>query len=243
MISINKCRNLVLYLLEKNNRGFITPSAFDAFCGLAQMELFEDLFYEYNKWVLNQNRRLTNTEFADIPKNIREQIDVFSEYSTISNFTYDVTDEVWKFTDSDLYRAIGLSLVNAQGRKTDIEEVIKGSELNNLINSTINPPTITYPIYVKTGPGFKVYPVVQSGFKVELLYIRTPKAPKWTYTTVLGNPVYNASASDKQDIELDESMFFSFIMKVMAYCGVSLREQDIVVAAANAEAINEQKQS
>lgn len=243
MISINKCRNLVLYLLEKNNRGFITPSAFDSFCGLAQMELFEDLFYEYNKWVLNQNRRLTNTEFADIPKNIREQIDVFSEYSTISNFSYDATDEVWKFTGYDLYRAIGLSLVNAQGRKADIEEVIKGSELNNLINSTINPPTITYPIYVKTGPGFKVYPVVPSGFKVELLYIRTPKAPKWTYNTVLGNPVYNASASDKQDIELHESMYFSFIMKVMAYCGVSIREQDIVVAAANAEAINEQKQS
>jgi hypothetical protein len=57
-----------------------------------------------------------------------------------------------------------------------------------------------------------------------LLYIRTPKAPKWTYNT-LGNPVYNASAGDKQDIELDESMFAPFIMKVMAYCGVSIKSK------------------
>lgn len=243
MISINKCRNLVLYLLEKNNRGFIKPAAFDAFCGLAQMELFEDLFFQYNKWVLNQSKRLTNNEFADIPKNIREQIDTFSEYSTPANFTYDSTNKIWKYTNTDLYRSLGLSLVNAQGKKTDIEEVIKGSELNNLINSTINPPTITYPIFVKTGQGFRVYPEVPAGYKVELLYIRTPKTPKWTYITSFGNPVYNASAPDKQDIELDESMYAKFIIKVMAYCGVSIREQDIVVAATNAEMTNEQKQS
>jgi hypothetical protein len=28
--------------------------AFDAFCNLAQMDLFENLFYDYNKWILNQ---------------------------------------------------------------------------------------------------------------------------------------------------------------------------------------------
>jgi hypothetical protein len=57
-----------------------------------------------------------------------------------------------------------------------------------------------------------------------LLYIRTPKAQNGL-TTRFRNPVYNASAGDKQDIELDESMFAPFIMKVMAYCGVSIKEQ------------------
>jgi hypothetical protein len=47
--------------------------------------------------------------------------------------------------------------LNAQGKKTDIEN-FKGYELNNLINSKINAPTVTYPIYVKIGKSFKVYP-------------------------------------------------------------------------------------
>jgi len=243
MISINKCRNIVLYLLEKNNRGFIAPAAFDSFCHLAQMDLFENLFFQYNKWVLNQNNRLSNTEYGDIPKNIKEQIDAFSAYSTPSNFTYNNTDNFWEYSGTDLYRTEGLSLVNAQGKKKDIEEVSKGFELNNLINSTINAPTTTYPIYTKIGQCYRVYPEAPAGYKVELFYIRTPKTPKWTYVLVSGNPVYNASASDKQDIELDESLFVPFITKVMAYCGVSIRENDIVAAATNAEVVKEQKQS
>lgn len=243
MISINRCRNTVLYLLDKNNRGFISPEKFDSFCYLAQMDLFENLFFSYNKWKNNQTKHSTNTEFADIPKNIQEQIDTFSEYSTPSNFTYDEPSDLWLFSGDDLYRTEGLSLVNAQNKKKDVEQVLKGVELNNLVNSKINPPTTTYPIYTKIGNGFRVFPTVPVGYTLELFYIRTPKTPKWTYTNVGGNPSYNAGASDKQDIELDESLFAEFIIKVMGYCGVSIQSQDIVALAANAEVVTEQKQN
>lgn len=243
MISINKCRNTVLYLLEKNNRGFISPLAFDSFCHLAQMDIFENLFFQYNKWVLNKTKHLTNTEYGDIPKNIQEQIDTFSEYSLEANFTYDDATDLWSYTGTDLYRTIGLSLVNAADKKVDVEEISKGTEWNNLVNSKLNAPTLTYPIYTKIGSGYRLYPEAPAGYNLELLYIRTPKTPKWSYVTVAGNPVYNASAEDKQDIELDESLFSTFIIKVMTYCGVSIKEQDVVAAATNAEVVKEQKQS
>lgn len=246
MISINRCRNTVLYLLDKNNRGFISPEKFDTFCYLAQLDIFENLFYQYNKWILNQNKRLSSTEFGDIPKNIKEQIDVFSTYSIPANFTYNATNDVWSFSGSDLYRSEGLSLVYPNSKKIDVEEIAKGTELNNLINSTINMPTTTYPIYVKIGNGYRVYPKVPTsptGYGLELFYIRTPKAPKWTYTNIGGNPFYNAGASDKQDIELDESLFSVFITKVLSYCGVSIKEEDVVALASNTEVLTEQKHS
>lgn len=243
MIPINRCRNTVLNLLEKNNRGFIGAEKFDSFCYLAQMDIFENLFYQYNKWLSNKSKHLTGTEYADIPKNIKEQIDVFSAYSTTSNFTYNSGTELWSYTGGDLYRTEGLSLKNSGGKKIDVEEVSKGTELNNLINSKINMPTTTYPICVKIGNGFKVYPSVPSGYSLELLYIRTPKTPKWSYILVGGNPIYNAGASDKQDIELDESLFVPFVTKVLEYCGLSVRENDVVAAAANAEVTIDQKQS
>lgn len=243
MIAINRVRNTVLHLLDKNNRGFISPEKFDSFCYLAQMDIFENLFYQYNKWLSNKSKHFTGTEYADIPKNIKEQIDVFSAYSTTSNFTYSTITELWSYNGGDLYRNEGISLKNASGKKIYVEEVSKGTELNNLINSKINMPTVTYPICVKIGNGFRVYPTVSAGYSLELLYIRTPKTPKWTYSNNSGNPLFNAGAADRQDIELDESLFSLFIIKVMSYCGVSIREQDVVAAASNAEVTMDQKQS
>jgi hypothetical protein len=243
MILINRVRNTVLHLLDKNNRGFISPEKFDSFCYLAQMDIFENLFFQYNKWLSNKSKHLTGTEYADIPKNIKEQIDVFSAYSTTSNFTYNSDTELWSYTGVDLYRNEGLSLKNVAGKKIDVEEVSKGTELNNLINSKINMPTTTYPICVKIGNGFKVYPTVPAGYSLELLYIRTPKTPKWAYVLVNENPIYNAGASDKQDLEIDESLFVPFVTKVLQYCGVSVQAQDVVAVASNAEQTIDQKQS
>lgn len=246
MISINRARNTVLFLLDKNNRGFISPEKFDTFCYLAQMDIFENLFYQYNKWKLNENKHLSTTGFGDIPENIEEQIDTFSEYSIPENFTYDSGKDIWSFLGTDLYRTEGLSLVFPNGKKIDVEMVSKGIELNNLINSTLNAPTTTYPIGTKIGHGFRVFPKVPTtpaGYGLELFYIRTPKTPKWSYINVDGNPMYNAGASDKQDIELDESLFSEFIIKVLSYCGLSIKEQDVVAVAANSEVVTEQKQS
>lgn len=246
MISINRARNTVLFLLDKNNRGFIGPEKFDTFCYLAQMDIFENLFFQYNKWKLNENKKLSTTEYGDIPKNIQEQIDTFSEYSTPENFTYDDTADVWSFIGTDLYRSEGLSLVYPNTKKIDVEEVSKGTELNNLINSKINMPTTTYPIYTKIGSGFRVFPKVPTtptGYSLELFYIRTPKSPKWSYINVDGNPMYNAGASDKQDIELSETLFSEFIIKVLSYCGLSIKEQDVVAVATNAEVVTDQNKS
>lgn len=244
MISINKCRNVVLFLLEKQNRGFITPQAFDSFSDLAQMEIFENLFYQYNKWLINESRHLSNTDFADIPKNIQEQIDNFTDYSTTANFIYDNVTDSWTFLGSDLYRTEALSLVNPSGKKVDIELVAKGPVWNNMINSKINAPSVTFPIYTKINKGYRVAPKAPTGYNVELFYIRRPKTPKWTYVEdVNGNPIFNAGALDRQDIELDESLFYPLIMKIMSFCGLQIQESQIIEATANAEIATDSKQS
>jgi hypothetical protein len=76
MISINRCRNLVLYLLEKIIEIHYSYG-FWCFLYLAQMDLFENLFYDYNKWILNQ-KQLTNNSMVDIPKNIKKE-QIFSQ--------------------------------------------------------------------------------------------------------------------------------------------------------------------
>lgn len=242
MISINRVRNVVMFLLEKENRGYISPTAFDSYCDLAQMAIFEDLFYDYNNWINKENKRLSGTDFANIPKNLRQQIDVFTNYTTSANFTYSVPNNLWSYTGTDFYRVLGLSLVNTvSGKKIDIEEVSK-SELNMLLNSNMVAPTTTYPAYIKLGSSYRVYPTDITGNTVEMYYVRRPKTPKWTFINVSGNPIYNPSASDLQDIELDESLYVKLVIKVMAYCGISIREADVVSASSGEEAKQTAKQ-
>jgi hypothetical protein len=241
--SINSVRNTVLFLLKKNNYGSLEPSAFNSYCEISQLSIFESLFYSNNLDSIKKTNRLTNSQYADLKKIREEQIDLYSMYSTPSNFIYDPINEIWKFTENNLYKAIELSLVNIiTKKKVNIDSNLK-SKLNYAINSNINTPTVNFPEYCRVGEDFKVYPINPNGYYVELFYLRKPKTPKWTYTLVQGNPLFNASASDLQDIDLHISLFERFVVRVCAYAGLSLKDGEVTQATASEESLIMQKQS
>lgn len=242
MISINSVRNVVMFLLNKQNRGYIGVDEFNSFCQLAQLSIFEDLFDQYNAFINKENRRLTGTEYANLPKNLREQIDVFAEYTTQSNFTYNSLTDLWSYTGTDLYRAENLSLVDANSKKVDIDEVQK-RELNIMMNSPLTTPSLTFPVYTRIGGSFRIAPLITSPSYVEMFYLRIPKNPKWTFVLQNGNPLFNQSASDFQDIELHISLFNTFVVKVLGYCGLSIREAEISQAVNSEEMKEFQKQN
>lgn len=242
-ISINQTRNVVMFLLNKQNRGYCGVDEFNSFCQLAQLSIFKDLFTQYNKYINSENNRKTGTEYANLPKNLREQIDVFAEYTTQANFTYDAVNDVWTYNGTDLYRAENLSLVDGTtSKKIDIDEVQK-RELNVMKNSNLTAPTLLFPVYTRIGSDFRVDPIIPTPSYAELFYIRTPKNPRWTFNLVAGNPKYNGSASDLQNIELHISLFDSFVTKVLGYAGLSIRESEVSQIAKSEEMMEYQKQN
>lgn len=236
MISTNRVYVTVLYLLNKNNLGNLTAPEYNAYSQLAQQAIFEDLNYEYARWLANKTNRRANSGYSNIPANIREMIDIFSTYSTTANFTYNLGDNLWSYVGNDFYRTIGLSLVNiSSGKKVDVEEVSKNM-INSLVNSDLSAPTTTYPICTKIGESYRVFPNVPTGYELELTFIRKPKAPKWTYITLPnGDSMYNGSASDLQDFEISEALFDKLVVKILSYAGLSLREQEVQAYSNNEE--------
>ena len=75
---INSVRNTVQAIANKNNYGYISPQYFNLYAQQAQMDLFEDYFYQYNSWITKQNQRVSGTGYADIVKSLVEVIDSFS---------------------------------------------------------------------------------------------------------------------------------------------------------------------
>ena len=220
---IDRVRNTVLTILNKNNRGTLPPAEFNRLAGMAQRDIFENTFYDYNKFINYQNKRLTNSEYSDIPKNIQEKIDIFADTSTMT------LDNGFFFVDNqDVYR---IQQLRYQG--AIIEHAAKSLVLQ-LNNDAYAAPTTTYPVYVRYGDKFEVYPNTITS-DVTCFYIREPKQPKWTYTTVAGNPIYNPSASDFQDLEIHPSDEVKLITKVLAYAGVVIRDEQVIQAAMNKE--------
>lgn len=76
--SINSVRNTVLAIANKNNYGYISPQDFNLYAKQAQMDMFEDYFYQYNNWINRENARSSGTGYADIIKGLEEVIDTFS---------------------------------------------------------------------------------------------------------------------------------------------------------------------
>jgi hypothetical protein len=101
---INSVRNTVLSVLNKNNYGYLSPSDFNLFAKQAQLELFEDNFFNYNNTINKENARISGTGYADNKKSIEEQIDVFSQtkglYNQIDNSFYTPSETT---TGSDYY--------------------------------------------------------------------------------------------------------------------------------------------
>ena len=76
---INSVRQTVMSVLNKNNYGYISPSDFNLFAKQAQLDLFENYFYQYNYQLQKENARQSGTGYADITKGIEEVINTFSE--------------------------------------------------------------------------------------------------------------------------------------------------------------------
>ncbi len=79
MSMINSVRETVLSILNKNNYGYIGPTDFNLFAKQAQLDIFEDYFYQYNFQINKENIRQSGTGLADIKKKYEEVIEIFSE--------------------------------------------------------------------------------------------------------------------------------------------------------------------
>ena len=216
-----------MYILNKDNNGYLTPDEFNAFARQAQLDVLEDVFYQYNKWL---NKRLTKQAFsgaADMVKQLSEVIDRF----TVQNpLTYSAG--IFQLP-SDVYLAI--DVVNS-GK---VVERVEQSKATYLLNSGFNAPTVYYPAYTQSDSTITVYPssIVSN---VSAIYVRYPLDPKWTYYTdnQTGAAMFNLGAPDYQDFELPYNYSNDLILRILKYAGMNIRETDIISFANNEESIN-----
>ena len=83
-ISIDRVYQKVLAFANKEQRGYITPQEFNLFAHQAQMEIFEQYFYDTNQWIRQHGNSIG---YSDMIENLQEKISRFEFYATGDNVT------------------------------------------------------------------------------------------------------------------------------------------------------------
>jgi hypothetical protein len=228
---INTVRATVLSIANKNNYGYITPSDFNLYAKQAQLDIFEDYFYQHNNWIVKQNARVSGSGYADIVKGLVEVVDSFSltsSYTPILN-QFDLPNEYY--------------LVNKIYFTTDSTELerVSQSKILSLNASQLTAPSEMFPAYTLEENTVTIYPSSTKTIKIQ--YIRYPKDPNWTYISLnQGEPVFDQSASDYQDFELPLSDQVNLVNKILQYAGMSIREIPLVQFGQAEESIENTQQ-
>ena len=237
-ISIDRVYQKVLALANKEQRGYITPQEFNLFADHAQMDIFEQYFYDLEK----STRSIpSSTEFADETTNLDEKMSLFERYSVsvaIINVWGDIV-----MSGLNIYR-LGAIRVNfaADGVTGHVKaEQISVSDLDKHDNPLTNSRTLAGPYFLKyyaysNELRVKIYPYPNMNTDTVLAnYIEKPSTPNWTYLiTNTGAALYNPGFHE--DFQLHASEENRLVIKILQLAGISIKDYQLTGLAVQEEA-------
>jgi len=248
-VSIDTVYQRVLGILNKEQRGYVTPQEFNLFANQAQMDIFEQYFYD-----INQFGRIpgNSTEYSDMLTLLNEKINLFE---TTASMIYNVSDASFVLP-ADLYRLGTIIYTNSitknilsptEGPNTpvttteDVEaERINANEFLYINSSPLTKPRNIRPIYVANALGIKVYGDVALIDNVKCNYIKEPVKVEWKYQMVFGNTLYDSS--NTINFQLHPSEETELVIKILALSGLVVKDIQMYSIAAGEEATNTQQE-
>jgi len=222
-ISVDTVYQTVLALANKEQRGYITPQEFNLFADQAQMEIFNQYFYDLNRAIRIPGNQ---SDYADDNGILQDKISIF-----IKTNTYNAGEN--QLLPEDFYR---MSLVTVDGNTAEKTS----REQQEMYKSPLTAPTKSRPIFYLRENGFSVRPSADT--QTIISYIRKPKTPKWTYIIVNEKALWNPDAADKQDFELNPEEQSNLVVKILKFAGVSIEDYNLAQSAGQEEIKNIQQQ-
>ncbi len=212
-ISVDTVYKTVLLILNKEQRGYMTPDEFNKTATQVQLETFENYFES-----LNQQLRVpdNDSEYADRIKNIDEKIAIFKKYATVNYSTDHFT------LPSDLYR-LGTVIY-----KDEIEaQLVQRNNLLYINQSPLTKPTEQYPLYLYEDNKLYLKPG-NINDNISVSYVKKPADVVWNFEIPSGQNYYQYIANGSQDFELDVSEQPEVIIKILLYAGVVVKDYNLV---------------
>ena len=240
-INVNTVYQTVLLILNKEQRGYITPDEFNKTATQVQLDIFEQYFDD-----LNQQLRVPQADYdySDRQLNIDENISVFKAIGScafnVNSFSLPTTDTTSNSTvvyndnpsagEVAFYKLGTITYTSVTGNQVELQR-LQRNEFYNIQTSPLTKSTKSFPTYLyESGKLFVRPSEITSG--IEASFIRKPLNVNWAYAVGgLGQYLYDANSS--QNFELLPSEQVEVILRILQYSGIIIRDPQIVQAAAS----------
>jgi hypothetical protein len=149
-VSVNTVYQTVLYILNKEQRGYITPAEFNSLATQVQDEIFQSYFPDGNQVNrLNQNNSQNDTEFFNMFKDINYKLHPFERELT---FTYNSSNECFYNNTSSTLFKIGdvVTTYSGQPQYSSVTQLVSKKDFDKITRSKLTAPTKRYPIFRTT---------------------------------------------------------------------------------------------
>lgn len=208
--SINEIYLFVQDLVNKNQNGYLPPDEFNRLINQAQFSRFNELYGKPEQYA-GPNAPFAKMGYARTQE-LSEKLAPF------------VVDDLIALVDGacavpiDLEHAVSMSANDKTVKRVELDR------LYNYLNSTVNVPTETYPIYAQVGEAYNIYPVTIS--TIRLKYLRLPAEAQWAYTNIGDTPVYDPTNST--DLEWDTTETNNIVFKLLSMFGISVKDGQMI---------------
>ena len=238
MVNIDSVYQKVLALANKEQRGYITPQEFNLFANHAQIDIFEQYFYDLNQFDRSKENDL---EYSGMMNILEEKVSVFEKFKVAMSAMSGNEATL----PTDLYR-LGTVFYGAAGYDVEVEKVGK-KELEYMLRTSLAVPVDARPVYVrKSDTLLKIFPASPSTSystsNITCNYIKKPTKVVWTYNVVAGNALYNSTAADAQNFELHASEETELVYKILELAGITLNKPGLVQLAGTEDMQKQQQE-
>jgi len=231
-VNVNTVYQRVLAIINKEQRGYLTPQEFNTIANQAQLDIFEQYFYD-----LNQFGRIpgNQTDYADMLEILEEKISIFEKVQiSVSGGTT---------LPADLYR-LGSVLTNCPTCRE--AEQITQKEWLYIEKSPIAQPSNEFPVFIRDNAGIKVYGDINTSTNlatqitngVRVNYVKVPTTVEWAANSSTG--LYNSATS--VNFELHESEETELVIKILALAGVIIKDNSVYAVASGEDTKNIQQE-
>ena len=232
-ISVDTVYQRVLSILNKEQRGYVTPQEFNLFANQAQLDLFEQYFYD-----INQFGRIpgNNTEYSDMLNILNEKINIFESsavpgrvglYFTFPPDMYRLGTVVYKNETTNSFGVTSTEAIEA--------ERINANEFLYINSSPLTKPQNIRPIFVANSNGIRIYgdSEITENTNVEIQYIRKPAKVEWGYQNIFGEALYDSRYS--ANFQLHPSDETELVIKILELAGLLVKDLSVYQIANSEE--------
>ena len=242
-INVDTVYKTVLLILNKEQRGYVTPNEFNRTATQVQLDIFEQYFDD-----LNQQLRVPQADYdySDRQMSIDENISPFKTSGEClyanSKFNLPILDnegntvlnsgvEPSTTTQVSFYR-IGTPIYTSDyGSEVEIQR-LQRNDFYNIQKSPLTASVKAFPTYLYESNKLIVRPA-SIITNVSTSFIRKPRNVVWGFTIgSLGQYTYNPAENISTQFELNASEQVNVITRILFYSGVVIRDPQIIQVAA-----------